>query len=293
VNSSGASAGLGLASAVSWGGSDFAGGLGARRAPALLVAISGHAVSFLILLAVCLGIHLELPRLHFLAYAAMGGFEGALALAVFYRALAMGGMGLTAALAGLLTALVPVVFSILRYGPPTAFTAIGLATGCAAIWFITNGAAAGSGARKEAATPRKALWLAACAGVGFGSQLIFFQIAGGGSQAAGGGSLLWVMTAARIAGVSALALALLVMPSHARGRGFWLTGIVAGILDTAGNLFYIRASQLGRLDAAAVICSLYPAGTILLASLVLREHPTRRQWAGMVLALAAVALLSR
>jgi drug/metabolite transporter (DMT)-like permease len=59
-----------------------------------------------------------------------------------------------------------------------------------------------------------------------------------------------------------------------------------------GNLFYIRATQLGRLDVAAVVCSLYPAGTILLAALVLHERPTRRQLAGMALALGAVMLLS-
>ena len=64
------------------------------------------------------------------------------------------------------------------------------------------------------------------------------------------------------------------------------------MLDTAGNLFYLRAAALGRLDVAAVVCSLYPAGTILLAALVLHERPTRRQVAGMALALGAVMLLS-
>jgi drug/metabolite transporter (DMT)-like permease len=282
VSGSGASAGLGLLSAASWGGSDFAGGFGARRAPALLVAISGHAVSFLILLAVCFTAKIALPASHFLLYAAAGGFEGALALAVFYRALSMGGMGLTAALAGLLTALVPVVFSALRYGLPAPFTAVGLAAGCVAIWLITRGPA---GKESESITPRIALGMGALAGIGFGSQLVFFKMAGGGS-------LLWVMAAARAAGVAALLIALLLMPPKSPWRGFWFTGILAGLLDTAGNLLYIQASRLGRLDAAAVICSLYPAGTILLASLVLHEHPSRQQWAGMALALAAVALLS-
>jgi len=64
------------------------------------------------------------------------------------------------------------------------------------------------------------------------------------------------------------------------------------MLDSLGSLFYIRATQLGRLDVAAVVGSLYPSGTILLAVLVLREWPSRRQMAGMAVALAAVALLS-
>lgn len=282
MSGSGASTGLGLLSAASWGGSDFAGGFGARRAPALLVAVSGHAVSFFILLAVCLAAKIALPASHFLFYAAVGGFEGALALAVFYRALSMGGMGLTAALAGLLTALVPVVFSALRYGLPAPLTAVGLAIGCAAIWLITRGSAGKEG---ESITPRIALGMGALAGIGFGSQLVLFKMAGEGS-------LLWVMAAARAAGVTALLMALLLMPPKTPWRGFWFTGILAGLLDTAGNLLYIQASRLGRLDAAAVICSLYPAGTILLASLVMHEHPSRRQWAGMALALGAVALLS-
>ena len=281
MTGSGATAGLGLLSAASWGGSDFAGGMGARRGPALLVTISGHAFSFLALLALCLSLHLALPGGNSLLYAAAGGFEGALALAIFYRALAMGAMGLTAAITGLLTALVPVVFSAFRYGLPTPLTGVGLAAGCAAIWLITH-----QPGSYGAGTQAKALLYGAVAGAGFGSQLILFKFAGAGG-------VLWVMTAARAAGVAAVMLVLLAVPAKGvAGRSFWLIGILAGCLDTVGNLLYLRASQLGRLDVAAVICSLYPAFTILLAAVVLHERPTRRQIAGMAVALAAVVLLS-
>jgi len=64
------------------------------------------------------------------------------------------------------------------------------------------------------------------------------------------------------------------------------------LLDTMGNLFYMQATRVGRLDVAAIVCSMYPAGTILLAAIVLREWPTVRQFLGIALALAAVALLS-
>ncbi len=311
--------GLGLLSAASWGGSDFIGGLGARRAPVLLVVASGHLVSLLVLLAVCLGAHLALPGRHDLLFAALGGFEGAIALALFYRALAMGAMGLTAALTGLLTALVPVLFSLFHEGLPTPVTAVGLAMGLAAIWLIThsptqkpapsaaptwvphpfrtlremggkpqllaNSATTSRATSKAANTPPAALLLAALAGFGFGTQLILFKFASGGG-------ILWIMTSARAAGVAAMLLVLLVMPPKAAWRGFWLFGILAGSLDTIGNLFYIQTTRFGRLDVAAMICSLYPAGTILLAALVLHEWPTRRQFAGIALALAAVALLS-
>jgi drug/metabolite transporter (DMT)-like permease len=280
MNAPGASAGLGLLSAATWGGSDFVGGIGARRAPAMLVVAAGHIVSFFLLLFVCLGFRLVPPGRHDLLFAALGGFEGSLALAIFYRALAMGAMGLTAALTGLITAIIPVAFSIAWDGVPGPLTAIGLATGLAAIWLITH-----TPAQDGPTTPRAALLLGAIAGTGFGTQLILFKIASGGG-------LMWTMTSARAAGGLAMILVILAKPPKAPWQGFWQPGIAAGLLDTVGNLFYLRATQLGRLDVAAVVCSLYPAGTILLAALVLRERPSRRQMAGMALALGAVMLLS-
>src|ERR1017187_9360248 len=265
-------------SAATWGGSDFVGGVGARRAPALLVVVSGHAFSLLVLLAVCLGMRLAVPGQHYLLLAALGGLEGSLALAVFYYALAMGPMGLTAALTGLLTALVPVAFGLFHDGLPAPVTVVGLGMGCVAIWLITHSPAA-----KGEGTPRLALVLGAVSGICFGAQMILFKMASGGG-------ILWNAALSRTAGVAGLLLFILVRPPKAPWRGFWLTGIAAGMLDTIGTLFYFRATQLGRLDVAALVSSLYPGGTILLAALVLREWPSRRQMAGMALALAAVAL---
>ena len=272
-------------SAASWGGSDFVGGVGARRAPAMLVVASGHIFSLIVLLALCLAMRVVLPGSHYLFWAALGGFEGSLALAIFYRALAMGAMGLTAALTGLLTALVPVLFSLFREGLPAPLTVAGLALGLVAIWLITHTPAKEDSGAKAAPTPAAALLLGALAGIGFGAQLILFKFASPGG-------LMWVMTATRAAGVAAILLFLVFMPPKVPWRGFWMTGIAAGALDTAGSLFYLQATRFGRLDVAALICSLYPAGTILLAALVLREWPTRRQLAGIAVALTAVALLS-
>jgi drug/metabolite transporter (DMT)-like permease len=208
-----------------------------------------------------------------------------MALALFYRALAMGAMGLTAALTGLLTALVPVLFSLYLDGLPTLSTTVGLALGLIAIALITYAPAAPGVARKGPATTPRALIYGAIAGLGFGVQLILFKLVAGGG-------VVWAMTAARGAGVSAMLLLLLFVPPKAPWRGFWLFGVLAGALDTAGNLLYIEATRFGRLDEAAMVSSLYPAVTILLAALLLREKPTLRQFAGMALALAAVGLLS-
>lgn len=223
-----------------------------------------------------------------MAFTAVAGFEAAIALALFYRALAMGAMGLTAALTGLMTALVPVAFSAFHYGLPAPVTVAGLAAGCVAIWLITHQHAKGA-----AATPPAALLLGVLAGAGFGTQLIFFKMAEpSAAGAVGFTTTLGIMTVARTAGVSALVLVLLGTRPAATVHSFWAPGVFAGLMDTIGTLFYLGAASHGRLDTAAVICSLYPAGTIVLSALVLRERPTRRQMAGMALALGAVALLS-
>lgn len=277
--SSGAAAGLGLLAAATWGGSDFAGGWGARRASPVLITAAGQVLSVIVLLAICFILHFSIPGTRYLIYGAFGGFEGAFALAIFYRALAMGAMGLTAALTGLLTALVPVVFDLIHSGWPSLSTSVGLAAGLLAIWLIAR-----SPATSGAGTPRKALALGACAGAGFGAQLIFFKMA-----ATGG--VMWALTSGRIAGSAGILLVVAVVRPKSRS-GFWLPGAVSGALDSIGNVFYMMASELGRLGVAAVISSLYPAGTILLAGAILRERPTVRQVAGMGLALASVALLS-
>jgi uncharacterized membrane protein len=250
----------------------------------MLVVVSGHLVSLMALSGICLVFRVTLPGRHDLLLAAIGGFEGALSLALFYHALAMGAMGLTAALTGLLTGLVPVLFSVYQDGLPSWPTMTGLALGLVALWLITHAPASTRTVNGLNATPRLALLYGAVAGLGFGTQLILFKLC-----AAGG--ILWVMTSSRAAGGAAMLLTILVMPPRKPWRGFWTLGIMAGALDTAGNLFYIQSTRLGRLDAAAVICSLYPAGTIILAAIVLREWPSRKQMAGIGLALMAVALL--
>ncbi len=304
MSSSGVAAGFGLLSASSWGGSDFVGGLGARRAPALLVVVSGQTFTLIVLLAVCLSMRLAAPGWAPFFYSAIGGLEGAFALALFYRALAMGAMGLTAALCGLLTALIPVLFSIIHDGLPTLLEAAGLVLGLCAIWLITRTPSANEGLTGETAagtsstaSSRTPLAMGALAGIGFGCQLILLKMAGTVS-------IVWIMTYVRAAGVLGLIVVLLVVyrKGQAKGlrekagrrtqSGYIGLGILAASLDTAGNFFYILASRLGRLDVAALVCSLYPGGTILLAMIILGEKPSRRQVAGIGLALAAVALLS-
>jgi drug/metabolite transporter (DMT)-like permease len=75
-----------------------------------------------------------------------------------------------------------------------------------------------------------------------------------------------------------------------RIAAIWAMGAV--VMDTSGNLLFIAATRAGRLDVAAVLASLYPASTILLAAWTLHERPTRRQAAGMAVAVAAVVMIT-
>ena len=281
LSNSAASVGLGLVAATTWGGSDFAGGLGARRSPALLIAVSGHAVTLFLLLGLCGFWHLAVPHPTEFLEGAVGGLEGSLALVAFYRALAMGAMGLTAALTGLLTALVPVLYGLWRDGFPAPLAVGGLVLGCVAIWLVSH--AGGQ------ATPPEALWLGALSGAGFGLQMILFKVAANGG-------VVWALTSARIGGVAGMTMILLFAWPRAGGKrvvsGFWRTGIVAGVLDTIGNLGYTLAAHRGRMDIAAMVSSLYPGFTILLAAMLLGERASRRQTVGMAVALASVVLMS-
>jgi len=278
---SAASVGLGLIAAATWGGSDFAGGIGARRYPALLIVVSGHLVTLVLLLTVCGFGHLPLPHRTEFLEGAIGGLEGALALAAFYQALAMGAMGLTAALTGLLTALVPVLYGLWNEGLPAPFAIAGLLLGCIAIWLIAH--APGH------TTPPAALWLGAISGAGFGLQLVLLKLAANGG-------VLWALTSARMGGVAGVAAILLFAWPRLVNKpvlsGFWWVGILAGGLDTIGNVGYTLAAHNGRLDIAAMVSSLYPGCTILLAAIILGERASRRQTLGVAVALVSVVLLS-
>jgi drug/metabolite transporter (DMT)-like permease len=200
-------------------------------------------------------------------------------------------MGLSAAVAGVLTAIFPVVFSWFREGHASPVRLIGFAVAAAAIWLIAY-----TPDRKLSPVSNSTpLGLAVIAGLCFGAMLVFLHLAASGG-------LLQVLITMRIASTSVALLAGIAL-YLTRGvpaepdLGFpcgklLLLAMLAGLLDTSGNLLYLFASRLGRMDVTAVLSSLYPAGTMGLAALLLKERATRGQAAGMALALAAVVLIS-
>ncbi len=278
-----------LAAAVLWGGGDFSGGMGVKSAgggvhAALRVVLLSYLTSFTVLVAIARMRGDPFPHGALLAWGVAAGVAGGLALTCFYTALSRGAMGASAALSGLLAAAIPAVVTLWREGTPGALPLLGFAVAGLAIWLIAAGKAEASDAGTMA--------LAMAAGVGFG----FFFVA---LKMANGAGVIWPMATARIGSMSVCLLMLLGsrMMGSARepvrmSRGAVGWALSAAMLDTCGNLLFLAATRRGRLDVAAVLGSLYPASTILLAAFALGEWPTRRQALGMAAAVAAVVLIT-
>lgn len=284
-------AGTALLSAASWGAADFCGGMAARRMTPYQAVAVAHLFSLLIILALIHLLHLPMASHQTLVAGLAAGVFGGAGLMLFYEALSYGAMGLTAAIAGVLTAAVPVIFGLLTEGLPKAHQLLGFLAAIVSIWLI---AAAPSTTRPT----RRTLWLGVISGLCFGTYFITLKFAAAGGTSVG--VVFWAMaysrvTSATLAGALCLWVWLRPQIGVAATRWGWQALALAaavGILDTGGNMLYMAAAHLGRLDIAAVLSSLYPAATILLAAAFLKERTSKGQTAGMVLALGAVALIA-
>ena len=255
---------------------------------ALRVVLLSHAASFTVLLAIATLRGDPFPHGAPLLWGIAAGVAGGLSLTCFYVALSRGAMGASAALSGLLAAAIPAAVSIALEGSPGVLRLSGFAIAGLAIWLIAAGP-------NPESTPADTgtFVLAVTAGIGFGIYFVALKYAG----AAG---LVWPMATARMGSLSACSLILLAVslgknsPGSALKlpRAAVLWALSTAVLDTSGNLLFIAATRAGRLDIAAVLASLYPASTILLAAWTLHERPTRRQGLGMAVAVAAVALIT-
>jgi drug/metabolite transporter (DMT)-like permease len=269
---------LGLASAVSWGAGDFSGGLASRRGDVYGVVLISQAVGLGLLAGLALLLAEPLPPTADLLWAAGAGLAGGLGLLALYRGLALGRMGVVAPVGAVVSAAIPALFGLWIEGLPPALRLAGFGLALVAVWLVSRPENGGPVRRRE-------LGLPLLAGLGFGFFLIVVDRL---SETA----VLWPLAAARLASVAMLAATVL-----ARGRALPAAGVLplillVGLFDTGGNAFYALAAQAGRLDVAAVLSSLYPAITVLLARSILQERVSGRQWWGVVAALAAVVLIA-
>src|SRR6185312_2414078 len=280
---------LALAAALLWGGGDFSGGMGVGAAggktgSALRVVMLSHISSFSVLLAIVLLRHEPMPHGVLLAWALLGGIAGGVALTCFYMALSRGAMGASAAVSGLIAAAIPAFVSMAVEGAPTTLRIAGFLLAAGAIWMIAAGPA-----QQHAA--RSTMMLAIIAGIGFGIYFVALRMA----NPLG---IVMPMALARVGSLIACGLTFLFLHSRNAAGGGSLTGkavlwaLCAGTLDTTGNLLCIAATRTGRLDVAAVLASLYPASTIVLAGWLLHERLSRRQWVGIAVAACAVVMIT-
>ncbi|NIO03540.1 MAG: EamA family transporter [Proteobacteria bacterium] len=268
-----------LNSALVWGSGDFSGGIATRRNNPFqvlaLASITGIVV--LALLAIVRGE--GLPDLTSSAWATSAGVSGALGIAALYRALSLGNAAIVAPIAAVIGAILPILFGTAFEGVPRLTQIAGFLAGIVGIWLLTKSPSA---SRVEV---QGGMLLAFSAGLGFGGFFILIAQVEPGI----------IFTPLLVAKSVSLGVALVILSIQHSGFPAARSNpvaLIAGVLDAGGNVFYLLAEQFTRLDVAAVLSSMYPASTVILASLILKEKVSPVQWAGVFLCLFAVALIA-
>ena len=275
---------LGLGSSALWGLSDYLGGVRSRSFPVPVVLAIMYGSS-LAVMAIFVAVRGEGPPETKAVLAALGaGAVGSLALASFYRALAIGTMSIVAPVASTGVAL-PVVVGLIGGDRPNTVRAVGLAL---AIVGVILASREDDGATLDARQQRRSILLAIAAGFGFGSYFVLAQI---GSE----GDVGWSLLLSRVAALPAVTLfaVLALRRGGALPAAIGLLAIAGiGLLDLAANAAYNHASTIGELSSVAVASSLYPVTTVVLAALLLGERVRGVQRVGVVIALCGVVLIA-
>ena len=280
---------LALLSAVVWGVADFVGGLASRRSTPWQTLVLTTPAGFVGILPVAFLVGGTATGSAWPGIAA--GVCGGLGILLLYAALTIGPMGVVSPISAVLGAAIPVVVGLVQGERPGGAAYVGMALAVVAI--VTVGLEPTSptdDAAHQKLSPR-ALLLAVLAGLGIG---LFFAFLSYAPSDAG----LWPVVFAR--GTSTVLLVTIgvavamrsgapVLPTQSPVRA---QAVVAGLLDVAANGFYVLALQIGLLSVVAVLGSLYPAATVLLARVVLAERLRPMQKVGMLTALVASALLA-
>jgi len=268
---------LALAAAAVYGAADFLGGLAGRRATTLSVVLWSQAAGLVLLVAVLpfFGGHAVAADI---AWGALCGIAGGIAIESLYRGLATGTMGIVSPISAVLGASIPVVYGLVFRGEhPGAFALAGIVAALAAVVLVSYEPGG-----------RRGVPEALVAGVGFGT----YFIALAQTRAAAG---MVPLFAARFTTVILLAAGGLAFGRVAQlrlARQAVPLVMLCGVFDVSANVLYVLAAHGGMLAIVAVLTSLYPAATVALAAGVLHERLNRVQWIGVALALAGAAAIS-
>jgi len=273
-----------LLAAATYGAGDFFGGLSTKRASVLTVVPISGLFGLAVALAAVPLLSPGAPSRSDLELGALIGAIGGAAIAFLYRGLSVGPMSVVAPITAVIAAIVPVAFGVFAQGErPSIVVALGIVLALGAVALVSSSSDRDVSGQPE---PRRSgIVDAVASGVGFG--LLFVVLA---KTSLG----MWPLVAARcvsvtLVGAIALATRRFVMPSRASLR----TIAASGFFDMIGNVLYVVALRYTLISVAAVITSLYPASTVMLARLVLAERLGRVQWMGVGCAVVGIALIAR
>jgi drug/metabolite transporter (DMT)-like permease len=269
---------LSLLAAASYGLADFNGGFVAKRVNAWTVALAAQLTGATVTLVVALVVDGR-PTGADLAWAVMAGLGNGLGTAFLYRGLSSGRMGVVAPVSGVGAALLPVVVGVAIGERPGLLVWVGIAAAFPAIWLVAR-------QPSDAAAGPSGLLDGVLAGVGFGALLVAL------SRVSDDAGLLPLSLNQAVAAAAIIAVAIsLRQPWLPRQRRAWL-GAISGLLGALATGLFMVVSGDGNLAVTSVVVSLYPAFTVVLAALLLREQVHRAQAVGLALCAVAVALVA-
>ncbi len=276
---------LAILSAAAFGAGDFLGGLASRRSRPLRVVAVSQLYGLALIVALLAAFPPEAYTTADLLWGAAAGTSGGAGLVALYRGLSRGRMGVVAPVTAGVGAIVPALYGLLAGDRPSALAMSGAVVALLAIfivgWSPASPGVATTGWNRSAGLPE-----AFAAGIGFGAFFIFLSNASPDSG-------VWPLVGARMGSLAPLWLLLAVLPGRVSIRAETNRLVLgAGLLDIIANALFLYATRSGLLVLVAVLTSLYPAATVLLARVVLHERLSPSQVGGVVLALAGTALIA-
>jgi drug/metabolite transporter (DMT)-like permease len=268
----------GLGSGLSWGAGDFSGGYAARKCSVYTVLLFSQIIGATLLISIAILFAKSVPTVSDLMYGVFAGFSGAFGLIALYKALSLGRMGIVAPISAVLAAIIPILFTFISEGLPPLIKISGFGIALFAVWLLSYSHTDNDFRKRES-------YLPFLAGLGFGLYFIFMD-------RAIHSAVLWPMVSSRLMSLGVFTIIYLIKSTaKTPGRKELLPIALAGIFDIGGNALFALATHLGRLDISATLASLYPAATVLLALLILKERLIRPQWIGVAAACLALVMI--
>jgi drug/metabolite transporter (DMT)-like permease len=273
-----------LTAALGWGAGDFTGGLASRKTGAYRAVFYSEAIGIICLLIIVQISGESLPNQRVWLLSMLAGALGTVGLMMLYHAMTLGMMSIATPVSALLAASLPVLVGIFKEGVPQILTVIGFGFALFAVWMISQG----EGGVTNILAHLSDLKLPLLAGIGFGSYFVLMH------EATSTGATIWPMVASRSGGMILVTAYMYIarVSWKVEDKSAWPMLTINGILDISGNVFFILAGQSGRMDVAAVLSSLFPGATVILAWIFLKERLTRNQWIGIASALVAIVLMT-